>query len=41
MIKMNILQEPHVITSVDLVSGQRFVMDVGVGIGVLYEVLED
>ena len=37
---MDIQPEPHVITSVDLVSGQRFMMDVGVGIGTLYEVLE-
>lgn len=41
MIKMDIQPEPHVITSVDLVSGKRFMMDVGVGIGTLYEVLED
>lgn len=41
MIKMDILPEPHVITSVDLISDQRFMMDAGVGIGLLYEVLED
>jgi len=41
MIKMDIQQEPHVITSIDLVSGQQFIMDVGIGIGILYEVLED
>jgi len=38
---MDIQPEPFVITSKDLVSNQRFMMDVGVGIGVLYEVLED
>jgi len=41
MIKMDIQPEPYVISSVDLVSSQRFIMDVGVGIGVLYEILED
>lgn len=40
MIKMNVLHEPNVIMSTDLVSGQEFMMDVGVGIGILYEVLE-
>ncbi len=41
MIKMDAQPEPHIITSVDLISGQRFMMDVGVGIGTWYEVLED
>jgi len=41
MIKMDIHPEPFVITSIDLMSSQRFIMDVGVGIGILYEVLED
>jgi len=39
MIKMDIQPEPHVITSVDLISEQRFIMDAGIGIGILYEVL--
>ena len=41
MITMDIDPEPFVFTSKDLVSDQRFIMDAGVGIGILYEVLED
>lgn len=41
MIKMNILHEPNVIISTDLVSGQEFMMDTGIGIGILYEVSAD
>jgi len=41
MIKMDIQPEPYVFGGIDLVSGRRFIMDVGIGIGVLYEVLED
>ena len=41
MIKLQIVHEPFVITSQDLVSGQAFLMDIGVGIGILYEVLEN
>lgn len=40
MIKMDIQHEPHVIMSTDIVSGQEFMMDVGVGIGILYEMIE-
>ena len=32
--------EPYIIVSEDLVSGQMFMMDIGVGIGILYEVLD-
>ena len=41
MIKMDTDPEPFVFASRDLVTDQRFIMDTGVGIGILYEVLED
>lgn len=41
MIKMQIEPEPFIFFSRDLVTGQPFMMDAGVGIGILYEVLED
>lgn len=41
MIKMDIQPEPFVLTSRDLVTDQAFIMDAGVGIGILYEVLVD
>ena len=40
MIKMDINPEPFVFTSRDLVTDQRFIMDAGVGIGILYEMIE-
>jgi hypothetical protein len=42
MIKgMDIQPEPFVFASRDLVTNQAFLMDAGVGFGILYEVLED
>ena len=41
MIKMDIDPEPFVFVSRDLVTDQRFIMDAGGGIGILYEVLVD
>ena len=38
---MDIQPEPFVFASKDFVTGQAFMMDAGVGIGILYEVLED
>jgi hypothetical protein len=41
MINTQIDNEPFIFTSQDLVTDQRYMMDVGIGIGILYEVLEN
>lgn len=41
MIKAEIIHEPFVFISKDLVTEEKFLMDTGVGIGILYELLED